>query len=99
MSNEDYMKAQRAHEEAVIVALRTIRVTVERSGYQAGRVCLKAVDGEGKAKLIVENLLPGDACRERNQLVERLVSSGQYDEVTGELIQPMNNQTSNKAQQ
>lgn len=66
--------------------MTAIRVTVERSGYQAGRVCLKAVDGEGKAKLIVENILPGDACRERNALLERLVAGGQYDEVTGEAI-------------
>jgi hypothetical protein len=64
----------------------TIRVSIEPSGYQAGRVCLKAVDGEGCAKLIVENILPGDACRERNELLERLVAGGECDEVTGEAI-------------
>lgn len=67
---------------------QAVRVTVGPSGYQAGRVCLKAVDSEGRAKLIVENILPGDVCRERNELLERLVASGQYDEVTGEAIGP-----------
>jgi hypothetical protein len=65
----------------------TIRVTVEPSHQTVGRACLKAVDNEGRARLIVENLLPEDACRERNRLLDELVSSGQYDEVIGDVIQ------------
>ena len=75
--------------------MQTIRVTVEPA---RDRVRLKAVDDKGRAEIIIEDILRGDATGERNRLLERLVSSGQYDEVTGGRIQPMNNQISNKAQ-
>jgi hypothetical protein len=65
--------------------VRMIRVTVEQA---AGRARLRAVDGAGRAVVVVENLPPGDACRERNRLVERLVAEGEYDEVTGDAIGP-----------
>lgn len=67
----------------------TIRVTVEPSRQTAGRALLKAVDSDGRARLIVENLLPGDACRARNELLEQLAASGRYDEVIGDVIEAM----------
>lgn len=64
----------------------TIRVTVEPSRQTAGRACLRAIDSDGRLRLLVENLLPEDACRERNQLLDQLVAGGQYGEVTGDPI-------------
>ena len=76
----------------------TIRVTVKPSYLTAGRVRIEAVNDKGYAEVIVENILRGDATGERNRLLDELSSGGQYDEVTGDAIQPVNNQISNKAQ-
>jgi hypothetical protein len=65
--------------------VRSIRVTVEPSRVPK-RVWLKAVDSDGRAAKIIQNIPREDAIRERNQLLDQLVQSGLYDEVIGEPV-------------
>lgn len=65
--------------------MRAIRVTVEPSRVPK-RVWLKAVDSDGRAAKIVQNVPREDAVRARNQLLEQLVASGLYDVVIGEPV-------------
>lgn len=63
---------------------RSVRVTVEPSKSGVKRVWLKAVDSSGGAR--THSIPREDAVRARNELVERLSATGEYDEVIGEAI-------------
>jgi len=66
--------------------LRSVHITVELSRTRK-RVWLKAIEGDGKSVVLL-NIARDQAITERNNLIERLIKTGEFDQVTADAIPP-----------